>query len=108
VWVDETFTFHDDETVTAQGNLNLDTLTDARMFPNNLTTVGGALWLRGLTSAEHLTLPTTVGGGLDLNGLTSAEHLTLPTTVRGYLWVRSLPDSEKDRLRKERPDLKIT
>jgi hypothetical protein len=85
-WVDETFTFHDDDTVTVEGDLDLDNLTDTRLFPNNLTTVSGYLWLNGLTSAEHLTLPTTVGGGLWLNGL---------------------PDSEKDRLRKERLDLRI-
>jgi hypothetical protein len=127
-WVDETFTFHDDETVTVEGNLDLYALTDARLFPNNLTTVGGYLSLNGLTSAEHLTLPTTVGGNLWLNALTSAEHLTLPKTVGGSLWLNALtsaehltlpktvggslalnnlPISEKKRLRNERPDLRI-
>jgi hypothetical protein len=34
----------------------------------------GDIDLRGLTSAQGLTLPKSIGGGLDLRGLTSAER----------------------------------
>ena len=50
--------------------------------------IGGGLYLRGLTSAKGLVLPTTIGGWLDLSGLTSAKGLVLPTTIGGALYLR--------------------
>jgi hypothetical protein len=55
---------------------------------------GGWLDLRGLTSAEGLTLPQSIGGGLDLSGLTSAEGLTLPQSIGGELDLRGLTSAE--------------
>ena len=49
-----------------------------------LEKVKGSLWLDSLTSAVGLTLPTNIGGGLYLDGL---------------------PESEKQKLREQRPDL---
>ncbi|OGT54392.1 MAG: hypothetical protein A3E01_03090 [Gammaproteobacteria bacterium RIFCSPHIGHO2_12_FULL_63_22] len=50
--------------------------------------VGGSLDLRGLSSAEGLTLPQSVGGSLNLRGLSSAEGLTLPQSVGGVFLKR--------------------
>jgi len=88
------------------GNLNLSFLTSTKglQLPEN---VGGYLWLSGLTSAEGLQLPENVGGDLFLNGLTSAEGLQLPENVGGHLVLRGLTGAEKQKIREERPDLRI-
>jgi len=88
------------------GSLDLRGLTSAEglTLPQS---VGGSLDLEGLTSAEGLTLPQSVGGGLDLRGLTSAEGLTLPQSVGGYLYLQGLNHDEKNKLRKKYPQLKI-
>jgi uncharacterized protein YneF (UPF0154 family) len=46
-----------------------------------------------------------VDGGLYLESLTSAEGLILPETIGEDLWLYSLPESEKQKLREQRPDL---
>ena len=56
--------------------------------------IGGGLYLDRLTSAEHLTLPNSIGGYLDLEKLTSAEHLTLPNSIGGYLDLSGLISAE--------------
>ena len=56
--------------------------------------VRGDLWLRGLTSAEGLTLPENVGGDLNLGGLRSAEGLKLPESVGGNLGLHGLRSAE--------------
>jgi hypothetical protein len=71
-WVDKTFTFHDDETVTVEGDLDLSALTDPHLFPNNLTKVSGDLNLVSLTAAEGLALPKKIGGNLYLPPLIAA------------------------------------
>jgi hypothetical protein len=60
-------------------------------------TVGGSLYLSGLTSAKDLVLPKTVGGSLYLSGLTSAKDLVLPKTVGGSL---DLKDSVREELKR--------
>jgi len=70
-------------------------------------TVNGDLYLSGLQSAEGLKLPETVNGDLDLSGLQSAEGLELPETVNGDLYLSGLRPSEKERVRKQYPHLKI-
>ncbi|MFA5388839.1 MAG: hypothetical protein WC312_03695, partial [Candidatus Omnitrophota bacterium] len=50
-------------------------------------TVGGSLYLNGLTSAKDLVLPKTIGGWLYLSGLTSAKDLVLPKTIGGSLYL---------------------
>ena len=62
--------------------------------------VRGDLWLRGLTSAEGLTLPENVGGDLNLGGLRSAEGLKLPENVGGYLMLGRLTSAESLQLPK--------
>jgi hypothetical protein len=93
-WVDETFTFHDDETVTAEKTLYLDFLTDPQLFPNNLSAIYGSLFLSGLTSAEHLVLPREITAGLCLDGLTSVENLTLPKRLGWNLSLNSLTSAK--------------
>ena len=70
-----------------------------------LEKVGGTLGLDSLTSAVGLVLPTTINGRLDLRGLTSADGLLLPQTISGSLYLRNLPETEKQKLREQRPDL---
>ena len=67
----------------------------------------GNLNLRGLQSAEGLTLPQTVSGDLYLSGLQSAEGLRLPETVGGDLYLSGLREEEKSKLKKENLKLKI-
>jgi hypothetical protein len=106
-------------------SLWLDSLTSAKglQLPE---TVGGDLWLGGLTSTEGLQLPETVGGSLGLFSLTSAKGLQLPETVGrnlflfgltspkglqlpqsvgGNLELKSLYESDKQKLKELRPDL---
>jgi len=88
------------------GYLDLRGLTTAAglQLPSS---VGGWLDLRGLTTADGLQLPSSVGGYLDLRGLTTADGLQLPSSVGGYLDLSRLTSEQKDKIKKERPDLKI-
>ena len=88
------------------GSLGLSGLTSAEglNLPEN---VGGNLFLGGLRSAEGLNLPENVGGFLALNGLTTAQGLQLPDNVGGGLWLDGLTTAERQKIREERPDLKI-
>ena len=63
--------------------------------------------LGGLTSAEGLLFPEIVEGDLYLSGLTSAEGLLLPWSVGGDLDLGGLTGAEKQKIREERPDLRI-
>ena len=54
-WLEETFTFHSDCTLTAEGNVDLShltTLTTLTRFPEGLTSITGDLNLGSLTSAD--------------------------------------------------------
>ena len=90
---------------TIGGDLNLFSLTSAE-YLKLPPTIFGSLYLQSLTSAEHLNLPPTIGGTLDLRSLTSAEHLVL-TDIKGAVYLDSLPEQEKQQLRKKYPDLTI-
>jgi len=75
------------------GNLYLSGLQSAEhlTLPQS---IGGDLYLSGLQSAEGLTLPQSIGGYLILDGLESAEHLTLPQTINGALGLNGLTSAE--------------
>ena len=69
-------------TKTYKGSLTFDWRTVPKEGLVLPTTVGGDLWLSGLTSAEGLVLPTTLGGWLDLRGLSQKEKETI--RKKGY------------------------
>ena len=71
-------------------------------FPQS---IGGYLYLRGLTSAKDLVLPQSIGGYLDLSGLTSAKDLVLPQSIGGSLDLSGLTSADKQTLRKKYPML---
>jgi len=75
------------------GHLSLRGLTSAEglTLPQSIR---GYLYLDGLTSAEGLTLPQSIGGSLSLDGLTSAKGLTLPQSIGGGLSLRGLTSAE--------------
>jgi len=52
-----------------------------------------------------LRLPESVGGGLYLSGLTSAEGLRLPESVGGGLYLSGLTSADKNKLRVQYPNL---
>ena len=85
-WVEDTFTFHEDGTISVEGNLGLDE-TDIKSFPEGLTEITGNLSLTGctsLTSLEHI--PQTIRGNLSLRGCTSLTSLKhIPQTIKGNL-----------------------
>ncbi len=93
-------------------------------------TVGGSLYLNDLQSTEGLKLPEIVGGDLVLSSLQSVEGLKLPEKVGGNLYLSnlrsaeglellelervggslhfgSLQSTEKERLKKAYPKLRI-
>jgi hypothetical protein len=82
-------------------HLELNSLTSAEglILPESV----GELYLDNLITAEGLILPESVKY-LYLNSLTSAEGLVLPKFVYG-LGINNLPETEKQKLRKQRPDL---
>ena len=88
------------------GSLTLSNLASAEglKLPES---IGGDLNLSILTSAQGLKLPESIGGGLYLNSLTSVQGLKFPESIGGGLYLNNLPKSERERLRKERPDLNI-
>ena len=73
----------------------------------NEAVVQGDLWLTALTSAKGLQLPENVVGGLYLDGLRSAEGLQLPENVGDMVNLQGLTDAERQKIREERPDLRI-
>ena len=54
-------------------------------------------------SAEGLKLPEMIGGALDLRGLTSAEGLELSGSFTGAVYVNSLSVADVEVLRKKYP-----
>jgi hypothetical protein len=91
---------------TIGGDLNLESLTSAEglRLPE---TISGYLNLGSLTSAEGLRLPETISGYLNLGSLTSTEGLKLPETISGDLYLSSLTSAELEKIRIERPDLRV-
>ena len=85
-WVEDTFTFHRDGTVTVEGGLDLGYL-GIISFPEGLTEVRGNVALHGCTSLKSLEhIPQIIGGYLslmDCKSLTSLEHIS--QTIGGYL-----------------------
>ena len=53
--------------------------------------------------AEGLTLPQSIGGNLYLDGLTSAEDLVLPQSIGGDLDLDGLTSADKEMLRQKYP-----
>ena len=49
--------------------------------------IGGWLYLSSLASAQGLTLPQSIGGSLDLSSLASAQGLTLPQSIGETLYL---------------------
>ncbi|MBI4437793.1 hypothetical protein HY631_02475, partial [Candidatus Uhrbacteria bacterium] len=125
--VHDTFIFHSDGSVETEGNLDFHDKPPVRL-PDSLVRVGGNLYLNGLTSAEGLTLPREIRGYLSLNGLTSAEGLVLPREIHGRLflngltsaqglvlpekvgwevWLNRLPQTEMEKIKSQRSDLRF-
>jgi len=122
-WIEDTFTFHSDGTVTVEGNLDLSFLKEPNI-PEGIVRVNGdlylsrlksaiglnlpkeiwgSLYLYNLTSAEGLTLPEKIGSSLDLSSLTSAIGLNLPKEIWGSLNLHSLKSDDKQILRVKYP-----
>jgi hypothetical protein len=103
-WVDRTFTFAENGTVTCEGDLDLRGVEELTSFPADLTEVkgnldlrdvttltdmhfyqkvGGSLYLCKVHTLTNVTLPEHVGGMMDLSELYTAENLVLPQHVGG-------------------------
>ncbi len=102
-WIDDTFQFHPDGTITVIGDVNIggvllnnDPLFEMKhtVFPRGIIEVKGSLYLDKLLYPEGLEFPEKVDGDLSLNGLKSAKGLKLPQTVGGYVALNGLKSAE--------------
>lgn len=86
------------------------------LFLNNLTSAAGVIFpkiLRGdlnlnsLTSANGVKFPEIIDGDLELDSLTFAAGVNFPKNIGGSVYLKSLPESEKEQLRKQYPQFSI-
>ena len=90
-WVDSTFEFNENGTVTCKGDLALPELESFEIaFPPDLVEVRGNLDLRNITALECVHLPRRVGGSLYLNSAVSLDKVVLPDHVEGDMYCNAL------------------
>jgi len=89
-WIDVSFIFNDDGTVTSISHLVLDRIITPEQMPPALVEVRGFLDLNGLTLAEGLVLPKIIGRALMLDKLTTTEGLVFPESIGGHLYLKNL------------------